>query len=182
MPKDTKKLLSEAYLELLAEGGHQVATVKDVVNRAGVSRMTFYYHFQDIYDLVEWTYRDYFSSLHLRDMPVEQAWDTFIRELLKMADDNTLGFVDNYVHLDNQLLSRVFSSIIQDQVKEFFEMDERLQRYGEDDAQFLVQMCTYCIKGLVQSRVEHDLFFEPEDYIDKLNRLLRNAFLHYPAL
>lgn len=182
MPKDTKKLLSEAYLELLAEGGHQVATVKDVVNRAGVSRMTFYYHFQDIYDLVEWTYRDYFSSLNLRDMPVEQAWDTFVRELLKMADDNTLGFVDNYVHLDNQLLSRVFSNIIQDQVGEFFEMDERLRRYGKDDVQFLVQMCTYCIKGLVQSRVEHDLFFEPEDYIDKLDRLLRNSILHFQAL
>lgn len=182
MPKDTKKQLSEAYLELLAEGGHQVATVKDVVNRAGVSRMTFYYHFQDIYDLVEWTYRDYLAKLNLLEMPVEEAWDTFIRTLFKMADENTLGFVDNYVHLDNQLLGRVFTSIIQDQITAFFETDDRLQRYNADDSQFLIQMSTYCIRGIVSSRVEHDLFFEPEDYIDKLNRLLRNSILEHRAL
>ena len=29
-------------------------TVTDITEDCGISRMTFYYHFKDIYDLVEW--------------------------------------------------------------------------------------------------------------------------------
>ena len=29
-------------------------TIRDITDDCGISRMTFYYHFQDIYDLVEW--------------------------------------------------------------------------------------------------------------------------------
>lgn len=29
-------------------------TINDIAEDCGINRMTFYYHFQDIYDLVEW--------------------------------------------------------------------------------------------------------------------------------
>ena len=29
-------------------------TINDLTTDCGISRMTFYYHFKDIYDLVEW--------------------------------------------------------------------------------------------------------------------------------
>ena len=32
-------------------------TVKDIVEDCGVNRQTFYYHFQDIYELLGWIYK-----------------------------------------------------------------------------------------------------------------------------
>ena len=52
-------------------------TINDLTTDCGISRMAFYYHFKDIYDLVEWvcvedgkselkSYRDFLKVLGLK--------------------------------------------------------------------------------------------------------------------
>ncbi len=40
--------------KLLLERPLDKITVTDIAEDCGINRMTFYYHFRDIYDLVEW--------------------------------------------------------------------------------------------------------------------------------
>ncbi len=40
----------------MAEHTLNKITVKEIVNRCGVNRQTFYYHFRDIYDLLDWMF------------------------------------------------------------------------------------------------------------------------------
>ncbi len=49
----TDKLLEDTLIELTAERGFDRVTVRDITERAGVNRATFYRHFQDKYALVE---------------------------------------------------------------------------------------------------------------------------------
>ncbi|MDL2218953.1 TetR/AcrR family transcriptional regulator [Ruminococcaceae bacterium OttesenSCG-928-O06] len=49
----TKTLLQNAFLELLTEKPVQSVTVKELCQRAGVNRGTFYLHYKDVYDLLE---------------------------------------------------------------------------------------------------------------------------------
>nr|WP_325300480.1 TetR/AcrR family transcriptional regulator [uncultured Dysosmobacter sp.] len=49
----TELLIAAAFDQLLAEKPLTKITVKEIVERCGVNRNTFYYHFQDIPDLVE---------------------------------------------------------------------------------------------------------------------------------
>lgn len=44
----TKKIIKDAFWELLEEKPYNKITVQDIVNRCHVNRNTFYYHFQDI--------------------------------------------------------------------------------------------------------------------------------------
>ena len=53
----TKKALASSLKNLMKKATLNQITVKDVVTDCGVNRQTFYYHFQDIYDLVEWIYQ-----------------------------------------------------------------------------------------------------------------------------
>lgn len=39
---------------LLQKPLHKI-TISDIADDCGINRMTFYYHFKDIYDLVEWS-------------------------------------------------------------------------------------------------------------------------------
>jgi AcrR family transcriptional regulator len=48
----TRRLLREALLELVAEKGYDRVTVQDVIDRADLSRATFYAHFRDKDDLL----------------------------------------------------------------------------------------------------------------------------------
>ena len=55
MRQTTKEAISEAFCALLSKRTIDKITVKDIVAECGVNRQTFYYHFRDIYDLMEWT-------------------------------------------------------------------------------------------------------------------------------
>lgn len=50
----TKKLLADGLKELLEKKTLDKITVKELVATCGVNRQTFYYNFQDIYELLEW--------------------------------------------------------------------------------------------------------------------------------
>lgn len=51
----TEKAITDAFFELLEERPLHAITVKDIVDRCGVNRNTFYYHFEGIPSLLEQT-------------------------------------------------------------------------------------------------------------------------------
>jgi AcrR family transcriptional regulator len=61
--KRTRKLLQQAFVELLAEKGFHALSVQDVAERATVNRATFYAHFEDKYALVESFIREGFQQM-----------------------------------------------------------------------------------------------------------------------
>ena len=50
----TRKAIADSLKSLLAQRPLSRITVMDIASQCGISRMTFYYHFKDIYDLVGW--------------------------------------------------------------------------------------------------------------------------------
>ena len=53
MPNTTKAALEESLKRLLLKKPLDKITITDITTDCGISRMAFYYHFKDIYDLVE---------------------------------------------------------------------------------------------------------------------------------
>ncbi|WP_164219777.1 TetR family transcriptional regulator [Virgibacillus sp. YIM 98842] len=49
----TRKLIMDSFIELSEEKEFKDITIKDITSKAMINRATFYYHFQDIYDLLE---------------------------------------------------------------------------------------------------------------------------------
>ncbi len=54
MSQTTKRALEASFKKLLLEKPLNKITINDITEDCGVNRMTFYYHFKDIYDLVDW--------------------------------------------------------------------------------------------------------------------------------
>lgn len=54
MPVDMKEKIADQLNALLRRKSLDKITVKELVDGCGISRQTFYYHFQDIMDVVEW--------------------------------------------------------------------------------------------------------------------------------
>jgi len=53
MATSTKKALAAALKKMMEVKPIDKITVKDLVEICGVNRQTFYYHFDDVYDLLE---------------------------------------------------------------------------------------------------------------------------------
>ena len=58
MSEITKKALAESLKKLLSKNKLNKITIKEITEDCGVNRQTFYYHFKDIYDLLEWIYKN----------------------------------------------------------------------------------------------------------------------------
>ena len=55
MPVDMKLLIAETFGKLAQRGNIDKITVKALIEECHISRQTFYYHFQDIMDVLEWS-------------------------------------------------------------------------------------------------------------------------------
>lgn len=55
MPANMKMTIAATFLEMVKRKGIDKITVKEIIDECRISRQTFYYHFQDIMEVIEWT-------------------------------------------------------------------------------------------------------------------------------
>ena len=64
----TKKALAMAMKELIEQIPFSKISVSDICEKCGMNRKSFYYHFKDKYDLVNWIFDvEFFQAVHVRD-------------------------------------------------------------------------------------------------------------------
>lgn len=63
MSKGTKERIANALRELMAHTSIEKITVKQIVDKANITRQGFYYHFQDVYSVLEWDVQYNFREL-----------------------------------------------------------------------------------------------------------------------
>ena len=91
--KDVEGLLAESFKELALEKPIEKITIKEITDRAGVIRVTFYNHFQDKYELIEWIIRKEVME------PVEILWSNrMMDEALTFLFTTILRNKEFYMH------------------------------------------------------------------------------------
>lgn len=70
----TKNALAQAMKELMLEKKFEKISVTDICNQCGMNRKSFYYHFRDKYDLVNWIfYVGFMDHVSLGDYQVDEG-------------------------------------------------------------------------------------------------------------
>lgn len=78
MATSTKESLGNALKKMLTIKPIDKITVKDLVEECGVNRQTFYYHFDDVYDLLEWVFEEDAN----RTLPQEILYENWRKNVL----------------------------------------------------------------------------------------------------
>ena len=78
----TKNALEESLKKFLLQKPLDKITISDLTTDCGISRMAFYYHFKDIYDLVEWACIEDAS----RALQGKKTYDTWQEGLLQIFE------------------------------------------------------------------------------------------------
>lgn len=113
----TRKAIIQAFDVLLEEKPISKITVKDIVERCGVNRNTFYYHFSDIPELVDQIMADMADQLLHNHLQPGQPMEC-IRPALQyaMRNRNKVLHIYRYVSRETFLdyLNRIALHIMQD--------------------------------------------------------------------
>lgn len=81
----TEKTIMDAFLTLLNQYPLDKICVKDIVSACGISRNTFYYHYQDIYDLLRATFASIVDHVLQEDVT---TWQEMVRLCKNNAAEN----------------------------------------------------------------------------------------------
>ena len=121
----TKRVIRESFLQLLNEKPLGKITVKDITDRCGVNRNTFYYHYQDIPELVEEICSMQVDRI-IQDYPsltsIEECLDTAMKVILdnKRAvmhiynSDNRSTYVNSLWRICEYMVSTYVNTVFSD--------------------------------------------------------------------
>lgn len=98
MPGFTRQIILHTLTELMNEKPLSKITVKDIVERCGVNRNTFYYHFRDIPDAVEAMVKEELNDI-LKDQKAPESVSDCMEILVNAVQKNKKSH-DTSVPLD----------------------------------------------------------------------------------
>ena len=83
----TKNALEESLKKFLLQKPLDKITISDLTTDCGISRMAFYYHFKDIYDLVEWSCIED-ASRALQGKKTYDTWQEGLQQIFEAVLEN----------------------------------------------------------------------------------------------
>ena len=175
MSEITKKALATSLKKLLSKKELSKITISNITNDCGVNRQTFYYHFKDVYDLLEWIY----LNEVIQSMDGKDTYDTWQQGFLSIFEyilDNK-EFVKNTY---NSISREFFLKFIYNQTKgllmNIIEEKSKKLNVKEEDKEFIANFYKYGFVGIVQDWIESGMKEKPNNIIDKLNSIIDGNF------
>ena len=170
MPLDVKAAVADALLELIRRKDADKITVKDLVEVCGISRQTFYYHFKDIVDVVEWA--------------AQQGVQRLVRESLNAATpQEALGVFVDFAVESQPLVQRLLNSQRREAIERIL-ADSLRERRGTPalragDWKIALDFYAYGMTGLLLENCrQRDL--DRQELADQLFRLLSGEMVRPP--
>ena len=171
MSQTTKRALAASLKKLLAEKSLDKITVTDIVDDCEVNRQTFYYHFKDIYDLVEWIY----SNEATKALDGKKTYDTWQQGFLQIFEyvlENKAFVKNTYYsisreHLEGYLHNETYNLLIGVIEEKAAGIPVR-----DDDKAFIAHFYKYAFVGLMLEWVRKGMKEKPSAIIEHLSTLI----------
>lgn len=139
----TKRKIADCVKQLMRKKEIRKITIQDIMDATNMSRQSFYYHFKDIYDVLEWIERyDFANRISCEKDQTMEEWTMHLFHVL----DEERPFFERVVNeIEWPKLLPVISAPIREQMRTIL---IRYNRAGgsEADLNFCVQFVTtaYC--------------------------------------
>lgn len=167
----TKRALEQSLKNLLLKKPLNKITITDITEDCGINRMTFYYHFQDIYDLVEWAcYED--AKKALENKKTHDTWQQGLTQLLYAVRDNKPFIINVYNCVDKGQVEKYLKPLTDDLLLGVVEEESINVNVREEDKKFIAQVYSYCFVGIMLDWIKDDMEEKPEDLVERLALVL----------
>lgn len=171
MASFTKFAILKVFGDLAASRPVDKITVKDITDQCGISRNTFYYHYQDIYQVLK-AYVQY-SAEHVIELMVEDE-----------GEDGKAGLKEiRYLEANRELLCNLYRSAANEEVRNCLQsasqiiFDRLIESVSQgmevqaEDKKILSAVYQYTVRGIMTSWMEEDGMLNGETLEQVLVRL-----------
>ena len=169
MSKITKNALAMALKKLLARRTLTGITVQNIVDEAGVSRKTFYYHFKDIYDLMEWTLQEEFQRIMAENMTLDN-WEKGMENLLDYIQENKILVLNLMDSMDDAFFTEQLRQVVSPLIRSLLQELPGFRQQSEEDQQFFTLMQVYGGVGILLDWIREGMPVSRQTILVRLRR------------
>lgn len=163
----TKRALEASLKKLLLQKPLNKITINDITEDCGVNRMTFYYHFKDIYDLVDWILvEDAAKALEGRKS-FEDLNEAFL-DLLYQIRDNRVLVLNVYRSVGRERIEQYLYRMLDPILHDYVARESQGMTVQEDDQQFVVDFFKYALVGVVLEWIRKDMKQDPVELTKRM--------------
>lgn len=170
----TKKAIAEGFKGLMAKKPFEKITISDITSVCGLNRQTFYYHFQDKYELLNWIFYNEAITPFVNDLSFDN-WSEKLLQMLKTIKNNSRFYANamntsygaefkDYMH---KVSTNVFIDVIENIANG--------KTIAEDDKKFIAEFFSYGIIGSMISWVTNGMKEPPEVIISHIENLVNDC-------
>jgi len=171
MSQITKRALEESLKKMLLKKSVNKITISDITEDCGINRMTFYYHFKDIYDLVEWSCVED-AARALDGKKTYDTWQQGFQQIFQAVLDNK-PFVQNvYQSVNREQVETYLYSLTHNLLIGVIEEKTVGMQVRDEDKEFIADFFKFAFVGLMLDWIRNGMKKDPQQIIDRLSILI----------
>ena len=149
---NTKNLLAESLQDLMRTHPLEKISVNDIVEHAGVGRNTFYYHFADKYDLVNWCFQKGIMQF-LTESPSLGNWQSIVEQLEQYFREHQVFYTNalSYTGQTNlrDYIQQFLSGVLVQRLREAQAMQGQKEELSESELRFAGNFLSGALMGIL---------------------------------
>ena len=174
MANTTKLALEASLKELLRTKPIDRITINDLTEHCGISRMTFYYHFKDIYDLVEWACVED-GKRALQGKKTYDTWLEGIAQIFEAVLENKPFIMNVYRCVHREQVEAYLKPLVDSLLMGVIREESVGMTVRDEDKSFIARIYSYIFIGVMLDWIKDDMKADPQEIVGRLAVLLKGS-------
>ena len=184
--KRTRKMILEAFINLVEEKGYEHVTVSDIASQAMINRATFYAHFKDKQDVYDYIFKEAVAQFMIVLAPVQlgrtnqlqlHAIEQIITHIFEKIQENRVFFKTVLNAHGNEQLRKQISQILRSTYANIFEQVEIREKDFIVPIDFIIEYMSSTFMASLHWWINQEISFSPKQMAQLIIKLVGSNHL-----
>ena len=149
-------------------------TIRDITEDCGISRMAFYYHFKDIYDLVEWACVED-ATQALQGKKTYETWQEGLLQIFEAVLENKQFVLNAYRCISRDQMENFLFKLTYGLIRGVVDEKSRGVEISETDKAFIAEFYKYSFVGVMLDWIKQGMSGDHVVIARKVGTVMRGA-------
>ncbi|HBA93619.1 MAG TPA: hypothetical protein DCZ02_03275 [Ruminococcaceae bacterium] len=172
MQQFTRKAIKQSLISLLQSKPLDAITVKSVIDECGISRNTFYYHYHDIYDVLEDIFNDAINET-LSIVGDDFDWELVFQRMAGNAIMNKQLIANIYTsrYIDGIITyaTNAIGTVLENKIRKDYSIKNI--EADEEDVKLVCTFFKHAIMGTFSEWIQSGMKSDPDVVIRKMGKI-----------
>lgn len=167
MAKQTQKFIMSTFMQLLENESLDKITVRDIVEECEINRNTFYYHYSDIYDLLDDVFRVETEKFLEQDVDDNTTFGEEYARAAQFVLKYRKAILHIYDSKKRDVLENYLETLAFSFINRFVKKESEGYGLSDDDVNYITGFYTHAIVGNTIEWIKRKLPSGQERFIER---------------